>query len=535
MDNRQTTLNELVKRNKEIREKMTVEKLQNNVHDVHFDKKQSLINGINTVAKAVGSTLGPKGRLVMMKKENRIVGTKDGVTVADNIVLEDVFENYGASLLLEAAQLTADTVGDGTTTTVLLTDFLLNSLRFSENSRNFYDVQKGMNKAVSDISKELKNNTIPIDLDYIRKIAYTSSNNNSEIAASIIKVYKELPSIKDANVVFYKTDNQKDEIEVEFGYKIDHGSPMITNKVIKNNVVIVLLDYKVEALGAALGRTVWKQVQETKSPVLYICRDYSEEFISDLKRQSKDYSIPMYAIRVDMFGRDASNQMLDIAHATNAEILEEPLAVELPGEEILGRAKKVIFNRDSTNILFEEGVEEYIEMLEETKSEVKDEIEKLSITKRIEKLKSVTANYYVGGTTIQEMESRYYMVEDALLACKASSKGVVIGGGVTPLKIYNILKKPLYNSDYELGYHAVIESLQYPFAMLCRNSYINNSLEMYDKITEKEFKCVYNFATESYEEGDNISIYDPAQTLETSLKAAVSVVSTIILTSAIII
>lgn len=532
---KQQTLNELVRRNKEQREKITVEKLTNTTHDVYFDKKQSLINGVNTVSKAVGATLGPKGRLVMMKSKNRVVGTKDGVTVADNIVLEDVFENYGASLLLEAAQLTADTVGDGTTTTVLLTDFLLNSLRFSENSRNFYDVQKGMNKAVEDITKELKSNTIPIDLDYIKKIAYTSSNNNEEIANSILQVYKDLPSIKDANVVFYKTDNQTDEIEVEFGYKIDHGSPMITNKLVKNNVVIVLLDYKVEALGAALGRTVWKQVQETKSTVLYICRDYSEEFINDLKRQSKDYSIPMFAIRVDMFGRDATNQMLDISHATNAEIIEEPLAVEVAGEEILGRAKKVIFNRDSTNILFDESVDEYIEMLEDTKLEVKDEIEKLAITRRIDKLKSVTANYYVGGTTIQEMESRYYMVEDALLACKASSNGVVIGGGVTALKIYNVLKKPMYSTDYELGYHTVIESLLYPFKMLCTNSYINNSLEIYDKIVSKEFKCVYNFSTESYEEGTNISIYDPAQTLETSLKAAVSVVSTIILTSAIII
>jgi len=167
------------------------------------------------------------------------------------------------------------------------------------------------------------------------------------------------------------------------------------------------------------------------------------------------------------------------------------------------------------------------------------DFDKISINRRLQKLRSVTANYYVGGTTPQEMEERYYRIEDAILAVNTAIRyGVIVGGGVTYLKIYDKLTEnnKEVESDFQLGYNTVLESLLYPFLKLCTNSYIDytSHLKIHDEIKSKNFDCIYNFATETYEIGKDISIYDTAKTGQVALEAAVSVASTILLTSAII-
>ena len=186
--------------------------------------------------------------------------------------------------------------------------------------------------------------------------------------------------------------------------------------------------------------------------------------------------------------------------------------------------------------MFKEEIPEYIEKLEKDKEEV-DDFNKICIDRRLEKLKSFTATYYVGGATPQEMEERFYRIEDAVLACAAAIKhnGVIIGGGVTYLNVYDILKKNNEPStDFEIGYNAVLESLIYPFKKLCENSYIKDYVEIYDTIRNNDYKIIYNFAKEEYEKENEISIYDTTKTAKVALEAAISVTSTILLTSAII-
>lgn len=537
------TMNDILRQASIERQKATAmlarEMTQNEpVKEVEFESKYKLIQGVRKVSKAVGSTLGAKGRLVIFTEDGRTQATKDGATVVENIKLQDVIENYGRNLLAEATRLTARTAGDGTSTTALLTQFILDKLELSRADRNFYEVQKGMLKAVKDVTKLVKEYSQEISLDLIYKIAYTSSNNNKDIAEAITNIYINLKRSEwDINIIFNKSDLLNDEISVEKGYEISHKTSSITTRTIKDNVLIVLLDYKATSLGAPLAETVIRSL-DNKQPVLFICRDFTEEFTQDLKNQSKLYNVSLYAVKLDLYGNDATNQMRDLEHATNAVILDEPLNERVDANDILGKVKTVIFSLDRTNILFEEEVPEYIESLEESKKDVSD-FDKISINRRLQKLRSVTANYYVGGTTPQEMEERYYRIEDAILAVNTAIRyGVIVGGGVTYLKIYDKLieNNKEVESDFQLGYNTVLESLLYPFLKLCTNSYIDytSHLKIHDEIKSKNFDCIYNFATEAYEIGKDISIYDTAKTGQVALEAAVSVASTILLTSAII-
>jgi len=528
-------IREMIQRKNKVKEIIKENEYENqDSREVYFDRKKDVIRGVNKVAAAVGSTLGAKGRLVLYTEAGRIKATKDGATVAEHIFLSNKFENYGAALLLEAAKKTERESGDGTSTSSILTNFILTELQNTAENKNFYNIQKGMLKAASDINRQVELLKSDISLDLLYKVAFTSSNNNKEIANSIMNIYKQLTNW-DIDVLFHKSDNLLDEVEVEYGYKISHGASKINKKEQKNNIKIVLLNYNVQALGENLGKTVIQTCRTAKTPVLFICRDYTQDFIDDIERQSRDYYIPMYAVKLDLYGREADNQMRDLEYATSSIIIEDVPAYPLPSDA-LGEAKTVIFNTDRTSILFEEPIDEYIESVEEELVDVNDPIAVININRRLEKLKSVTANYIVGGATPQEMEERYDRIEDAVLACRSAIRhGVIKGGGVTYLQIYNILNKNKSKTDFDLGYNTVIKSLTHLFNMLCENSYRDDAIEIYSKIEESEFKSIFNFATEKYETGEEISIYDTATTAQVAIEAAVSVASTIILTSAIII
>lgn len=504
-------------------------------NEIFFDKKSELIKGVQKVAEAVGSTLGAKGRLVMFNEGGKTKATKDGATVAKSIKLENTIQNYGAELILEGAMKTAIEVGDGTTTTCIIINYILQELLKLEESRNFYNVQKGMNKAVKDIKEAIKELKEDINIENLRKVVFTSSNNNDEIADAIISIYKQLEDW-DITFLFHKTNKLEDSVELVHGYELNTRATSIFEKQIKEDVGIILLDYKATALGTNLSRTINSFAFENKKPILFICRDFTSEFSDDLKRHARDYSTNMYAVKLDLYGPDATEQMKDLAYATNAEILDDVPGYAL-SEEIMGRVKNVIFSPDKTHIIFEEPVDEYIASIQEVLKDVKDEMQILSIQRRLQKLKSVTANYYVGGQTPQEMLERYYRIEDAIEASRAAIKyGVVPGGGVTALKIADRLSlKGNLKSDFEVGYQTVVDALRSTFVKLCQNSYIEDVLDVYDLIHKNGYNCIYNFSTEKYEHGENISIYDTAKTAEVSVEAAVSVCSTILLTSAIII
>ena len=492
-----------------------------------------LVQGVNEIADVVNSTLGPNGRLVLFTEGGEVKATKDGVTVAKNIKLSDELKSMSGALLLQAANETARKVGDGTTTTCIYTSAILENLLTGEIT-NFNEVKNGMQTALSDVNKLVNRYKRKVDLDTLSKVLFISSNNNEEIAKSISNVYSKLDSW-DIEFLFHETGNTQDSVELELGYEIEHKSPSINYKTVKEDVGVILLNYKANAIGTNLSRAMESWSFDNKLPLLFICRDYSEEFINDLYKHSVRYSIPLYAVKVDLFGPEADMQMQDLAYATSAEIIENVPTSPL-SPDVVGVLKTVIFGMTKTHLIFEDKIDEYIHSLEEGLADCKDPIQKMNLFTRINKLKGVTANYYVGGKTPQEMQERYYRIEDAIQAASSAVKqGVVLGGGYTNIKIFNHLKDyKESNKDFNLGYNSVVNSLLYPFFYLCKNSYIDNSeyIEMIDYIGSNSE--VYNFQTGEYEKIEDTNIYDPAAASVVALEGAISVTSTILLTKTVI-
>ncbi len=509
--------------------------------EISFDKKRLVVKGVNLVADAVGSTLGASGRLVMINKPNRVLVTKDGVTVAESIRLKNPYENCGASLSIEAAQKTAKQVGDGTTTTTILTRAILNKLVELEETRNFYKVKEGMIQAIKDVQKEIDSMKHKVDLDYIYKIAFTASNNNEEIATSIRDIYKSLPTW-DIDILFYESEYQKDLVTVENGYELTYAAADLKHRKVISDAKIVLLDYKVTALGIHLGKAAITYCGETKQPLIFICRDYTSDFLDDLKKQSELYQVNLYCVKLDLYGKDASNQISDLSYALSADVIEEPLTDGISKAEFmeyyLGKAKSVTLNMHNTLIAFEESVPEKIQELEGLMDETLDPMEKISIHKRLQKLKACVANYYVGGNTPQEMKERFYRIEDSVMACSTAYRhGIIKGGGVPYLEIAMKLQSNNNSeSDFDKGYQIVLNSLQEPFNTMCHNSFISQELrtEIYEKLKSTNFNSIYNFSSNGFESDSDVSIYDTARTIVVALEAAISVASTIFLTSTII-
>jgi len=492
-----------------------------------------LISGVREVSEVVNSTLGPNGRLVLFNEGGEVKATKDGVTVAKSIKISDQVKDMAAKLLLQAASKTAQEVGDGTTTTCIYTSAILDNLTSTPIS-NFNEVQNGMDRALSDIKKLTNSYKKDVDLDTLKKVLFVSSNNNSEISESITDIYSKLDKW-DIDFLFHETMNHTDSIELELGYEISHKSPNISFKTVKDNVGVILLNYKPTAIGTNLARAMEAWSFENKLPLVFICRDFSPEFINDLTNHSLRYSMPLYAVRLDLYGPEADNQMKDISYATSAEIIES-VPMNPLNLDVVGTVKTAIFSMDKTNFIFDEPINEYTESLEESLKDLKDEVQKYNLLSRISKLKGVTANYYVGGRTTQEMQERYYRIEDAIKAAgSAVRQGVILGGGYTNIKIYSHLKDYKEGTkDLNLGYNSVINSLLFPFMYLCKNSYIDNSeyVDLIDYISNSEE--LFNFQTLEYEKISETNIYDPAAASIVALEGAISVTSTILLTKTVI-
>jgi len=533
-----TTFNELIKHASIERglatQQFAKEVLKNKANNKIIGNCTSeLVEGVREVTEVVNSTLGPNGRLVLFNEGGEIKATKDGVTVAKSIKLENAVRDYAARLLLQAARETAVKVGDGTTTTCIYTSAILDNL-ISQDIKDFYEVKKGMDQALTDVTNMVDKHKKEVDLDLLRKVLFTSSNNSKEISESIANIYSKL-SKWDIEFLFHETGEQVDSVELEVGYELTHKSPSINYKTIKNDVGVIILNYKPTAIGTNLARIMESWSFDNKLPLLFICRDFSEEFINDLQNHSTRYSMPLFAVKADLYGKEADMQLADLAYATSAEIIENiPMGPISP--DVIGTLKTVIFNLNKTNLIFEETIDEYIDSLEDGLKDCKDPIQEENLKVRINKLKGVTANYYVGGKTPQEMQERYYRIEDAIQAASSAIKqGVVLGGGSTNIKIYNKLKEHISdNPDFSLGYNAVINSLIYPFFYLCRNSFMEQEdyLEILDYL--KENKYVFNFQTKEYETIEDTNIYDPAAASVVALEGAISVTSTILLTKTVI-
>lgn len=505
---------------------------------------KELITAIQQISEIVTSTLGAKGRLVLLNKRGQVYPTKDGVTVAEHLNFEDGIENKAAYLIKQAARATADAAGDGTTTTVLLINSLIdNIIKLPVN--NIYKLIEGINIAQKDFENYVNSLKQNIDLDKIYNVAYTSSNNNKEIAESIRDIYKILKDWS-INVSIEKGDALEDTAIIHSGYNINHKSFTTVNS--SENAYVFLLNYKVTKVSINLGETIFKAAGENKEDVLLICKEFTPEVIEYFSGDFKErYGINVSLVKIDLYGHTAHNMFYDMAEYLNCKVVEEGLDrayslsdVAFPGTKV----NKIIFDIDKTVVqkssatsdeeseITYDRLQTYIETLETELSDTKDFAEQHNLEQRIAKLKSEICTYVVGGSILSEIEERYDRIEDSILAVKAAIRNGVVYGGAY---VYNNFKDSKFNTvntiinkDEQLGYIAVLRSLPAVYEKLLSNA--GYTPEMINLPSES----IYNVSTDTVESINDTIIYDTANTQNQALINAISVAKTVFLTNYII-
>lgn len=496
-----------------------------------------LKRSVNTLAEVVTSTLGPKGRNVMFDLEGEPVLTKDGVTVAKSLLpLEDSITNLAVQLVVQAAEKTAYLAGDGTTTTVALTNSLVN--QFYDNDDNPYKTKKEMELAFQVAKSLIKKHTRTINkhngLKYIENIAYTSANNDEVIAAKIKNIYKHL---KDWNteVNFTTTSDSVDVIELVNGYKIHHKSPSVKDKkLIIEKPNLVLCNFKITDWNTLLKNAVNNYMTDN-TPTIFVVRDYVEDMPKLLQEQAAQYRVPLFLVKVDSYGSEIPKQFSDLCYANE----DTHILTQLPEEVRRGskpdyilELKQAILTPEESYLVFTDEVTEYhskelIPHLLSSIKEYKDKVEIKNINDRITKLRGVTCNYYIGGTTAAETNEKFYRIEDALLAVRSAIKyGIITGGSV----VYQEISTQLPDT---IGANMLAEALQEPLRVMCRNAGLEYS-HVRQSLLNTEFNMMYDFSKDIYTEVSTTNIYDSAQTALVSIENAISIATQIFLTSNII-
>lgn len=504
---------------------------------------ESLRNAVSLIAKAVTSTLGPKGQNVIFDLDGIPVNTKDGVTVCKQLLpVQDPIANMAIQLVIQAAENTAYLAGDGTTTTVALTDSLVD--QFATKSKlSKPELRKQIEKALAFAINELKQHTKKINshngYKYIRNIAYTSANNDAVIADKIVNVYKKLTDWS-TEINFITTTDESDRVELVPGYRFNHRSPSVKDKkIIVDNPYIVLCNFKITDWNSLLHNAVINRMEDN-TPIIFVVKDYVEEMPELLRQQAEQYRINMYMLRVDTFGTQIERQFRDLNVMSNYD--EDYILKSLPETVKRGempfyyqQIKQAVFTPEEAYLIFDDEIMEqirnvYIPMLEQDAKTRNDEVEVKNINDRIKRLRGNTCNYYVGGITAAETNEKYYRIEDAILAVRSAIKfGVVQGGGVT---YYKIAQKLLAKENPSEGDIILANALKEPLKVMCRNA--GKDFAGFEISLTNRSDMYFDFNLDEWLEISKSNIFDSAKTASTSLTNAVSIALQILQTNTII-
>jgi len=508
---------------------------------------ERLITGVNKLAKAVSSTLGPKGRYVAIQNPHKKLHvTKDGVTVASSIYLEDQVENMGAQLIKQAADKTVSEVGDGTTTATILTQAIIQeSLKEISNGTPAIDIKRQLEAASTLAIKYLKEHSTPIKKDDIHKIAHISSNSDDKIASLVSQAY----SIADEDGVISVSESKTSSHEVEkiSGFQVPKGfiSPHFINKT-KQGVVeyedplIFIYDRELRTSDESVH--LLNIAAEHKRPLLIIADDIVGPALNVLVLNKINAGLPVVAIKAPAYGVRRKEMLQDMAIATGANLISEDFGFTISQTtlEDLGTASKILITRSSTTIF--EG-NSNPEFLEERLNEIKADIEaspnsfvRKANEERLARLLGKIAVIKVGGDTDVEVAEIKDRLDDALSAVKAAIKDGVVPGGASQYFHYS---ERLSNQDNLLPGEKVLQkALLTPFKQIVNNAGQNPetiSLLINSVTSEKEnpesIKYGYNAATDKVVDLISVDIIDPVAVLTSALKNAVSIASVILMTT----
>ena len=511
--------------------------------------RESLKNGLDILADAVKVTLGPKGRNVLLQKQHGQPHiTKDGVSVAKEIELEDVFENMGAQLVKEVASKTGDEAGDGTTTaTVLAQEIARLGFDVINNGNNPIELKKGMDSAVKIVVEELNNQAITIgnDTDKIKQIATISANNDTVIGELIADAFNKVGT--DGVITVEESKGIETSMELVEGMQFDKGyvSPHFITDVEKTNAVmetpyVLLYDGRISSMKDILP--LLEQVSQQNKSLVIIADDLEGEALGTLVVNKLRGILNICAVKSPAFGDRKKQMMEDIAVLTGGTFITSDVGLTLEDATIdmLGTAEKITIGSDSTTIVNGNGNSDLLkERIQQIKSQIENstsDYDKEKLQERLAKLSGGVAVLYIGAGSEVEMKEKKDRVDDALQATRAAiEEGIVEGGGIALLKIQDTLGNYIHmeeSDSFQNGFDIIMTSLASPISQILRNCGVTEG-SVLEYI--KENGGGYDAKNEKFVDMFEAGIIDPKKVTRVAIENAVSVVGMILTTECMVV
>ena len=519
--------------------------------DIKFDveARDLLKKGVDQLANAVKITLGPKGRnVVIEKKFGAPQITKDGVTVAKEVELEDAFENTGAQLVKSVASKTGDDAGDGTTTATILTQAIVSEgLKNVTSGANPMDLKRGIDKAVNVVVDHIKSSAVKADGNYdkIEQVATVSANNDPEIGKLLADAMRKVS--KNGVITIEESKSRDTNIGVVEGMQFDRGylsSYFVTDtdkmECVLENPYILIYDKKISNIKDFLP--ILQPAAESGRPLLVIAEDVDSEALTTLVVNRLRAALKICAVKAPGFGDRRKAMLEDIAILTGGVVISEEkgLKLEQATLEMLGSADKVTVTKDNTTIVNGAGKSENIqERITQIKNEIENttsQYDKEKLQERLAKLSGGVAVLYVGANSEVEMKEKKDRVDDALCATRAAiEEGIVVGGGTTYIRALDALKGLKGdNADEQTGINIVERAIEEPLRQIVTNSGGEGAVVV-DKVREGKGDFGYNARTGEYEDLRKAGIVDPAKVARVALENAASIAGMFLTTECLIV
>ncbi|MBS4015100.1 MAG: chaperonin GroEL [Candidatus Latescibacteria bacterium] len=512
--------------------------------DIKFseDARKAMLKGAQILANAVKVTLGPKGHNVIIdKKWGAPTVTKDGVTVAKEIELEDKFENMGAQMVKEVASKTSDVAGDGTTTaTVLAESIFREGLKVVSAGANSMAVKRGIDKAVEKVVEELKRISKKTSgRNEIAQVASNSANNDTSIGNLIADAMEKVG--KEGVITVEEAKSMETTMEVVEGMQFDRGylSPyFITNpdkmEVVLEDCYVLLYEKKISAARDMLP--LLEKTAQKGRPILIIAEEVEGEALATLVVNKLRGTLQVAAVKAPGYGDRRRAMLEDIAVLTNGKLISEDVGIKLENIAItdLGMAKRITIDKENTTIVEGSGakkdIQARIDQIRKQIEDTKSDYDKEKLQERLAKLAGGVAVINVGAATEVEMKQKKALVEDALHATRAAvEEGIVPGGGVALIRCIPVLEKMKLVGDEQIGVDIVKKAMESPLRQLTENAGIEGSI-VFEKVKNEAANIGFNVDTLKYGDMFECGVIDPTKVTRAALQNAASVASLMVTT-----
>ncbi len=510
------------------------------------EAREKILDGVKILADSVTVTLGPKGRNVMIEKSwGAPIVTKDGVTVAKEIQLEDKFENMGAQMVKEVASKTSDVAGDGTTTaTVLARAIFSEGCRMVAAGHDPMTLKRGVEKAVAAIVDELKSLSKPTkDPKEIAQVGTISANNDSTIGSIIADAMEKVG--KEGVITVEEAKGLETELEVVEGMQFDRGylSPYFVTdparmEAVVEDALILIHEAKIGSMKDLLP--VLEKVAQSGKPVVIIAEDIEGEALATLVVNKIRGTLACVAVKAPGFGDRRKAMLEDLAILTGGTVIAEELGIKLEAISLadLGTAKKVLIDKDNTTIIDGGGkkadIESRVKQIRAQIDETTSDYDREKLQERLAKLVGGVALIRVGAATEVEMKEKKARVEDALHATRAAvEEGVVAGGGVALLRASSALVDLKVSDEEKIGVQIVRRAIEEPLRWIAQNAGWEGAVVL-EKVRNGKGAYGFNAASEEYEDLMKAGIIDPTKVVRSALQNAASVASLLLTAEALI-